>query len=208
MSDRQTPAQAAEAAAIRRRWITLGEVLAVVAVAISGLTLWNSYSERTRAEAERQAEKEEAASRAATLVLRAERAEDGARLVLAPADPATVIQSQTFAFPSALGIDAVETVVEPRIEAEWIEDAVKKAARDAKEETSGDRLLPVAITTRFTSGGEMRSYTAIYDVGYGIEEGGFLEGSDVTLRGLSQVERVRANDAAIRLDALWKARQR
>ncbi len=35
--------QAAEAAAIRRRWINLGEVLAVIAVLISALTLWNSY---------------------------------------------------------------------------------------------------------------------------------------------------------------------
>jgi hypothetical protein len=31
----------AEAAAIRRRWITLGEALAVIAVVISGLTLFN-----------------------------------------------------------------------------------------------------------------------------------------------------------------------
>lgn len=86
MKDRQTPAQAAEAAAIRRRWITLGEVLAVAAVAISGLTFWNSYQERTRAEAERAAEKAEAASKAATLVLRAERADGGERLRLASVD--------------------------------------------------------------------------------------------------------------------------
>ena len=60
MTEKQTPAQA-EAAAIRRRWITLGEILAVVAVMISGLTFWNSYSERTASEAERAAEKDAAA---------------------------------------------------------------------------------------------------------------------------------------------------
>jgi predicted negative regulator of RcsB-dependent stress response len=47
MSERQTPEEKREAAAIRRRWITLGEILAVIAVLISGLTLWNSYSDRS-----------------------------------------------------------------------------------------------------------------------------------------------------------------
>ena len=49
----QTPSEKAEAAAVRRRWINLGEILAVVAVLISGLTLWNSYTERSHAEAEK-----------------------------------------------------------------------------------------------------------------------------------------------------------
>src|SRR3546814_20351205 len=61
MSEKQTKAQAAEAAAIRRRWITLGEIVAVAALIISGLTFWNSYSERTASEAERAAEKAAAA---------------------------------------------------------------------------------------------------------------------------------------------------
>ena len=48
MLEPETPQQqAAEAAAIRRRWITLGEVLAVAAVLISALTFWNSYQERS-----------------------------------------------------------------------------------------------------------------------------------------------------------------
>lgn len=206
MTDPETPAQAAEAAAIRRRWITLGEVLAVLAVAISGLTLWNSYEERTRAEAEREAVKREEATKAATLVLRGERADDGKRLMLTAADTGSVIQSQTFRFPSALGIDAIETVVEPRIEADWIDKAVKKAARDAKRQASGDRLLPVAIATRFTSDGETHRYVAIYDIGYEIDEGGLLAGDKVRLRGLSQVGRVSDTEAQARLDRLWQAR--
>ena len=51
--ERQTPEERKEAAAIRRRWITLGEILAVVGVLISGLALWNSWSERSSAEKER-----------------------------------------------------------------------------------------------------------------------------------------------------------
>ena len=203
MADRETPARA-EAAAIRRRWITLGEVLAVAAVAISGLTLWNSYSERNSAQAERAAAKQQAASKAAVLVLRSERTDEGKRLLLAPADAQAVIQSQTFLFPSALGIDGIDTVVEPRIEADWIEDGVKKGARGS---ASGDRLLPVAISTRFTSDGATRSHVALYDIGYELEGGGFLAGREVRLRGLSLLRRVPQEEAQARLDALWQSRR-
>ncbi|HEX8061853.1 MAG TPA: hypothetical protein VF535_01415 [Allosphingosinicella sp.] len=40
--DRQSQAERREAAAIRRRWITLGEILAVIGVLISALALWSS----------------------------------------------------------------------------------------------------------------------------------------------------------------------
>ncbi|KAK0338546.1 hypothetical protein LTR94_038208, partial [Friedmanniomyces endolithicus] len=68
--------RAAEAAAIRRRWITLGEVLAVLAVSISALTLYLNWAdkkdERADKAAERAAESRKASSRAAILILNAE----------------------------------------------------------------------------------------------------------------------------------------
>lgn len=116
-----------------------------------------------------------------------------------------MIQSQTFRFPAALDIDAVDTVVEPRIEADWIEDAVKKLARDRKG-SAGDRLVPVAITTRFTSGGETRSYAALYDIGYEVEGGGLFDDREIKLRGLSLLQRLEPGKAQESLDALWKSR--
>lgn len=196
-SDRQ------EAAAIRRRWITLGEALAVVAVLISALTLWNSYEERSNGEAERAAEKTEAGVKAETLLLRAAPAKDGKVLRLAPADPDQVIQSQTLVFPSATGTAKVETVADARIEADWIRDAAKTAARG--KVGSGDRRLPVAITTRFMRDGAAHADTAIYDIGYAAE-GGFLGGSKIRLRGLSMIERTSAAKARARLDAIRTAR--
>jgi hypothetical protein len=204
MADPETRAEAAEAAAIRRRWITLGEILAVIAVLISGLTLWNSYSERSASEAERAQEKQRQAARSRALVLKA----DGGRkrLNLAAVDPAQAIQSQTIAFPSALGVKTIETLIEPRIEAGWIEKAAKKA-RDAGAagKASGDLRLPVAIGTRFVAGGETFEDIAIYDVGYR-REGSLLGGSDVDLLGLSLVERVPVRNAQAQLDSLWNGR--
>jgi hypothetical protein len=199
-------AQAAEAAAIRRRWITLGEILAVIGVLISGLALWNSYSERSAGEAERAAEKKHEAARSQSLVLKAESGRK--RLALTAVDPAQAIQSQTIAFPSALGIGAIETLIDPRIEAGWVKDAAKKA-RDSGGggKTSGDSRLPVAISTRFVSGGETFTDTAIYDVGYR-RDGNLLGGSEIDLLGLSLVERVPAAKARTRLDAIWRERGR
>lgn len=198
---------AAEAAAIRRRWITLGEVLAVAAVVISGLTFWNGYSERQATESERAADKQvraaeeqEEAIRAQTLLLRA--SGGGNRLTLTAADASQTIQGQGIVFPSTLGAGAIDTL-EPRIEAAWIEDAIERARSDA--DGRGDARLPLAITTRFVSDGESYSDTAIYDVGYALDRG--LIDTDVGLLGISLVERVAPGKAGARLDSIWRARR-
>ena len=178
--------------------------MAVVAVVISGLTFWNSYQERSSAEAERVAEKKEKSAKAQTLMLKA----SGGRssLDLAPLDTQQAIQSQTIHFPSALGLSAIDTV-DPRIEAQWIEEAAKKARKGGSpSEGSGDSRLPIAITTRFVSGGETYSDSAIYDVGYRLDSG--ILDTDAELLGLSLVQRSRADRLQARLDALWQARRR
>lgn len=209
MAEKQTQAQA-EAAAIRRRWITLGEILAVVAVVISGLTFWNSYSERTASEAERAAEKEaaaeaerQAAERSQTLLLRVSAGRGGSSLILAPVDSSQVIQSLTFAFPSDLGAGSIDAVIEPRVEADWIETAVEDL--ETSGSGGGDLRLPVAITTRFVSGGDTYTDTALYDVGYRLDRG--VLDTDVELQGLALIERAQAPNAQARLDAIWKSRQ-
>lgn len=199
------PTEAAEAARTRRRWINLAEILAVIAVLISGLTLWNSYKERTSEEAEKAAAKAEANAEAQRLLLRGTPDRDGERLALAPADAAQAIQSQTIAFPAALGAASVDTVIEPRIESAWFARPVLRG-RDGDAETRGDERVPVAITTLFVVAGQTHRDTAIYDVGYRVDEGGLIGGGRLRLRGLSRVESVAPGRAQARLDALWRAR--
>ena len=62
-------ARAKETAAIRRRWITLGEGIAVLAVTISALTLYINWSDKQDRRAEKAAESQAASVRAARLVL-------------------------------------------------------------------------------------------------------------------------------------------
>lgn len=205
MSNPETPVQAAEAAAIRRRWITLGEIVAVLAVVISGLTFWNSYQERQTAEADRAAQKQEARTKKQLLVLRATPERDGKRLRLAAASEEQLIQKQVLRFPTELGAAPIETVSDPRVEARWIEAAARKAAEAKVRLGSGDRRLPVAITTSFVSGGETESATALYDVAYK-SESSLLGGTDVELKGLSLMARTEEKNAQRRLDGAWAAR--
>lgn len=196
-------ARAVEAAAIRRRWITLGEVLTVIAVTISGLTLWNSWSQRNDSEATRVAEADRAADKAAALVLLATGSDDD-KLMLKPASADQTVQGQTIAFPAALGLAPVETTGEPRIEAQWFEHALKKARNGAKlpDDSRGDAKLPVLVTTRFLVDGKVHRDVALYDVGYSIS-GRLLGGHHLALRGVSLVSK--AGKAGARaLDTRWK----
>jgi hypothetical protein len=202
--DTKAEVRAAEAAAIRRRWVTLGEVLAVIAVVISALTLWNNWSERSDSQAVKSADAQRTSTKAATLVLLA--ADSGERaLALKPASAEQSVQSQKIVFPTTLGVAPAETTGEPRIEAAWFEHALKKARDVAHlpDNSRGDERLPVAITTRFLVEGEPHEDVALYDVGYTVS-GRLIRGHSVTLRGLSLVTRVRTDSAQAKLDARWK----
>lgn len=203
-AESRAEARAAESAAIRRRWITLGEVLAVIAVIISALTLWNSWSERSDTRAEQSADARRASARAATLVLVT--ADSGKHsLALKPASSEQSVQSQKLIFPTALGVAPAETTGEPRIEASWFEHALEKAREAAKlpDDSRGDERLPVVIVTRFLVDGDPHEDVALYDIGYTIS-GRLLGGHSVSLRGLSLVTRVKESAAQAKADARWK----
>lgn len=203
VKDTKAEARAVEAAAIRRRWVTLGEVLAVMAVIISGLTLWNNWSERSDGEATKQAEARQASARASTLLLTAEPSGDST-LALKPTSSEQSVQSQIVAFPTALGVAPARTTGEPRIEAAWFERALEKAHEKAglPDDSRGDEQLPVAITTRFLVDGKAHEDVAIYDLGYTIS-GHWLSGHSVKLRGLSLVSRAKSGSAKAMLDKRW-----
>ena len=202
---RETQEQS-EARAIRRRWITLGEAVAVAALVISGLTLWNSYAERKSSEVEQAQQASHSDVVAQSLRLKAARTDKDRRLDLTAVRDDQVIQSQTIRFPASLGLSAVDTAGDARIEASWFEDALKKArsAAGRKETTAGDERLPVEIVTRFSVDGADHVDDSLYDVGYGVE-GHFLAGSSVLLHGLSRNGAAAAHGQA-EIDRRWKDR--
>lgn len=192
----------AEAAATRRRWITLGEIVAVAAVVISGLTFWNSWSERQDAAAARQAERaaetrEKAASSAVLLTGAA--GDDGATLALS--DPTHRIQQVEVRFPKALDVSPQTSVLEPQIDADWIAAPMLKLTDGGADRREG--RLPVAITASYWDANVQRQSTAIYDLVWRTEPR-TLKGRTLKLRGVILRERV-TGDGQARIDGMWKA---
>lgn len=184
----------------RRRWISLGETIGVLALLISAASFWDSHREREESRIAAERQKPEPA-RIAPLVLAATVADDGAILRLAATGGDRVIQTQTVQFPAGLGVAAIDTIGNPRIEAAWFGPALRKALGD----TSGKSRLPVTITTRYTDNGVERADSAVYDIGLGWRSR--LIGGDVAvLEGITLVARG-GDNLQQRLDARWlKAR--
>ncbi|HWI86674.1 MAG TPA: hypothetical protein VNT42_10190 [Sphingomonas sp.] len=202
-----TPQEREEAARVRRRWLNLGEVIGILAVLISGLTFWNSYRERTNAEAEHATETAQSAKKARLMILKATPDKEGKTLTLAPRADEQAIQSQTIYFPAKLGVSPAETSSDARIERRWFENALVSARRAAGvEATPGDARLPVLIETHYLTEGDPHVDRAIYEVGYGTSHS-LIGGTDVHLRGLSRDGSVASAKAGqTRIDALWGSR--
>jgi hypothetical protein len=203
----ETPQERAEAARVRRRLLNLGEVIAILAVVISGLTFWNSYRERTNAEAEHAQESAQSAKKATTLILKATPDKDGRTLALAPRAEEQAIQSQTVYFPARLGVSPAETSSDARIEKRWFESALVSARKAAGvEQAPGDARMPVMIETHYLTDGDAHVDRAVYEVGY-VTSHSLIGGTDIHLRGLSRTGAVKSVDAGQKqIDAIWATR--
>lgn len=173
-----------ERAASRRRWITLGEVVGILALVVSALSYWDAHQERTVAA---KATAAAGPSRPAGLVLTAAVEDGGDRLALRPAGADQVIQTQTIRFPTMVAPSPVETTGNARIEASWFEPGLRTALKGAKLH-AGRHRLPAVIETTYLAGGTTATDRALYDVGYSLHAR-LLRPDVATLEGLSFVRR-------------------
>ena len=185
----------AENAKQRRRWISIGETVGVLALIISGISLWDSHQDRVESRA---AAAKVAPVAVVPLVLRAEVKEDGAVLGLTPPNADRVIQTQTIVFPTALDVASTDTVGNPRIEAAWFASSLRGALGGQRR----PGRLPVGIITRYTDNGVERTDTAIYDIGHGWRSR-LLQSDVPELEGITLVARPR-KDLQKSLDARWQ----
>ena len=150
------------------RWLTLAEVVGLVAVTIAGLGYWDSHRERTieervrsAAERERKAEQQAQARAGAlkqTFLMTAAAQDAGDWLRLTSVHPEQVIQTQSLTFPSDVRADEVETTGNPRIEAGWFNAGLAKAlkARGRGGKEIQDRV-PVGIVTVYIEDGQTKT---------------------------------------------------
>lgn len=188
-----TPAEKAEVAAIRRRWINLGELVAIAGLAIAAVTLWISLSDRRAAETDRA----RAGADQALVTFSSTRTQRGAMLTLS--DPDHRVQQIDVAFPPSLGVEPQRGVIDPHINARWFEVALLKATDGGPDDRSGK--LPVLITTTWWEGADRKVDSAIYQVAWSTS-GRMFQGRALDLDGASLAER---GGNATRLDVLWNA---
>lgn len=186
----ETPAERAEKAAIRRRWISLAEWVGIAALLVSAAGLWMSWSDRKADEAERATESSEKSLVAFT-------ASRSGSTVLALNDPDHRIQEIDVAFPPALGADAQTGLSSPQIDARWFERALLKVTDKGADNREG--RMPVLITATWWDGEKKKTDRAIYQVRWKTS-GRLFGGRKLELEGASLAER---GGTPARLDALW-----
>jgi hypothetical protein len=188
------------------RWLTLAEIVAVAALAITGLSFWDSHRERVQeardratAAGERQA-KVQAEARKMTFVMTGAREDDGKRVRLTAVNDGQVIQTQTVWFPVEIRSDSVETTGNPRLEVGWITGGLTKHA--SKQRTG---RVPVGVLTVFIEDGVTKTDRSIYYLGYSLHPR-TLRADKMGLEGLSLAQRDVAGDLQAAAGALWSAR--
>ncbi|WP_260599103.1 hypothetical protein [Sphingomonas endolithica] len=201
MSDRSPPPSSdtvtaavdrAEAAATRRRWVTLAELVGVAGLVIAALGLWMNWSERRADDAIKQAERVSEVKVRTLVKLKA----SGSGKALTLADAGHDVQSIDIAFPKPLAI-AAQTDIEPKIDAGWFDDALLKMTDGGPDDRTG--RLPVIITAHYWDADVARQDKAIYDITWETK-GRVLQGRELKLTGIKLRDRA-ATPA--RLEAVW-----
>lgn len=198
MSEIKTAAEKAEDRAIRRRWITIGEGVAVAGVLIAAGSLYLSWSEKREASAEKQAERSEEARKTAsvTFVGRAR----GDSIALEASDH--LVEGIEITFPRSLGIPSQLALAELRIAKKSYEKPILQATDGGPDRIEG--RLPVLLTTAYMDRTRRVVDKSIYDILF-VTEGHMLGGRSVRPKRLVLRERVDGADATARLDQLWAA---
>ncbi len=164
----ETPETRAET---RRRWINIGEIVAVAGLIISALALWNSWkadrSDSTIVEQQ---------PTAIPLTLRGVAQDDGKTLVLSPVEPNHALQSiaLTVKGEPQLAIDS-----DGRLNASDVELLVSDADEKAKRGT-----LSVTADVRYVELGKDRRGGGRYVISYRWIDGGLFGGRSLRLTGI------------------------
>ena len=160
----------------RRRWINLGEIIALAALIVSAFGAWVAWKSSSQDRPTRIVEQRSAVP----LALRGTVDDDGRALTIAPADPSHALQSLTVAIK---GSPAIDVGSDGRLGARDVEAALKNRDKEAKDVTHS---VPVRIQARYVESGTDRRGGGNYVLRYKWEGGGLFGGRSLRLVGLSR----------------------
>jgi len=160
----------------RRRWINLGEIIAIAALIVSGLGVWIAWRSSNKDEPTRVVEQRSSVP----LALRGMADRDGNSLTIVPADPSHALQSLRLTVKGASPIDVGS---DGKLAASDVQAALKGREKEAKDVTHS---VPVRIDARYVETGTDRRGGGNYVLRYKWEGGGLFGGRSLRLVGLSR----------------------
>lgn len=160
----------------RRRWITLGEIIGIAALIVSGIGVWIAWKSSNEDRPTRIVEQRSVVP----LALRGTVDGDGSTLTITPADPSHALEGLTVSIKAAANIDVGS---DGRLSASDVQAALKGREKEAKGVTHS---VPVRIDARYVEMGKDRHGGGTYVLRYKWEGGGLFGGRSLRLVGLSR----------------------
>lgn len=160
----------------RRRWITLGETIALLALVVSALGVWLSWKSSNADKATRVVEQRQTIP----LTLRGVADRDGSDLTISPVESSHGLQSLTVVIK---GSSPIEVGSDGRLSAGDVQSALKDREKEPKDRTLS---VPIRISARYVEMGKDRRGGGNYVLRYKWEGGGLFGGRSLRLVGLSR----------------------
>lgn len=160
----------------RRRWINLGELIALAALIVSALGVWIAWKSSSQDKPTQVVEQHQPVP----LTLRGKREDDGRRLEISPVEESHALESLTVTLPGASPIDVGS---DGELDASEVEGALKGRDNEPKDRTLAVRAR---IDARYVEMGKDRRASGTYTLRYIWKGGGLFGGRSLHLLGLSR----------------------
>lgn len=160
----------------RRRWITVGELIALAALFVSAIGVWISWKSSDSDKETRIVEQHQAIP----LTLRSKREDDGTRLAISPVESSHALESLTVTLP---GGSPIQVGSDGELEAGDVQSALKGRDAEPKDRTFAIRAR---IDARYVEMGKDKSASGTYTLRYMWKGGGLFGGRSLHLVGLGR----------------------
>jgi hypothetical protein len=157
----------------RRRWINLGEVIALAALAVSAVGVWIAWKSSADDKPTRVVEQRQSIP----LTLRGKVEDDGQRIEIAPVEPGHALESLSVTIKGA----KIELGSDGTLYSRDVEAALKDQDKD-----KGTHSVPVRIAARYVEAGSDRRGGGGYVLRYRWDGGGLFGGRSLKLTGLGR----------------------
>ena len=168
MSEQPSPNERA-----RRRWISIGELIALAALVVSAAGLWLAWNSSSQDKPTRVVEQRQPIP----LVLRGHAEDDGRTLVLAPVEESHALESLSVTIAGGKPIDVAS---DGKLDAGDVE-----ASLDDKDR-KGNGTVRARIVTRYVEMGTERRASGAYMLRYRWESGGLFGGRSLRLTAITR----------------------